>query len=98
MRKSFRNLLWGVLLAGVSCSEAPKGETATTSLPVYKDVPYLQDYSIKYDKQEDDLQLFEAFMDRNGVIQVSSSDGILRTHDGQFLYPESYYRIKPTAP
>ena len=98
MRKSFRNLLWGVLLAGVSCSEAPKGETATTSLPVYKDVPYLQDYSIKYDKQEDDLQLFEAFMDRNGVIQVSSSDGILRTHDGQFLYPGILLQDKTYRP
>ena len=98
MRKSFRNLLWGVLLAGVSCSEAPKGETAATSLPVYKDVPYLQDYSIKYDKQEDDLQLFEAFMDRNGVIQVSSSDGILRTHDGQFLYPGILLQDKTYRP
>ncbi|GBF21550.1 MULTISPECIES: ligand-binding sensor domain-containing protein [Arenibacter] len=98
MRKSFRNLLWGVLLAGVSCSEAPKGETAATSLPVYKDVPYLQDYSIKYDKQEDDLQLFEAFMDRNGVIQVSSSDGILRTHDGQFLYPGVLLQDKTYRP
>ena len=98
MRKSFRNLLWGVLLVGISCSEAPKGETATTSLPVYKDVPYLQDYSIKYDKQEDDLQLFEAFMDRNGVIQVSSSDGILRTHDGQFLYPGVLLQDKTYRP
>ena len=98
MRKSFRNLLWGVLLVGISCSEAPKGETAATSLPVYKDVPYLQDYSIKYDKQEDDLQLFEAFMDRNGVIQVSSSDGILRTHDGQFLYPGILLQDKTYRP
>ena len=98
MRKSFRNLLWVVLLAGISCSEAPKGETAATSLPVYKDVPYLQDYSIKYDKQEDDLQLFEAFMDRNGVIQVSSSDGILRTHDGQFLYPGVLLQDKTYRP
>ena len=98
MRKSFRNLLWGVLLAGISCSEAPKGETATTSLPVYKDIPYLQDYSIKYNKQGDDQVLSEAFMDRNGVIQVSSSDGILRTHDGQFLYPGVLLQDKTYRP
>ncbi|MEQ9582936.1 MAG: hypothetical protein RIM68_12380, partial [Arenibacter sp.] len=98
MRNSFRNLLWVVLLVGISCSEAPKGETAATSLPVYKDVPYLQDYSIKYDKQEDDLQLFGAFMDRNGVIQVFSSDGILRTHDGQFLYPGVLLQDKTYRP
>ncbi len=87
MRKSFRNVLWAVVLVGISCSESPKKETPKISLPVYKDVPYLQDYSIKYDKQKGDLLLSEAFMDRNRVIQVSSSDGILRTHDGQFLYP-----------
>ena len=98
MRKSFRNLLWGVLLAGISCSEAPKGETAATSLPVYKDIPYLQDYSIKYNKQGDDQVLSEAFMDRNGVIQVSSSDGILRTHDGQFLYPGVLLQDKTYRP
>lgn len=98
MRKSFRNLLWVVLLVGISCSEAPKGETATTSLPVYKDIPYLQDYSIKYNKQGDDQVLSEAFMDRNGVIQVSSSDGILRTHDGQFLYPGVLLQDKTYRP
>ena len=98
MRKSFQNLLWVVLLVGISCSEAPKGETATTSLPVYKDIPYLQDYSIKYNKQGDDQVLSEAFMDRNGVIQVSSSDGILRTHDGQFLYPGVLLQDKTYRP
>lgn len=98
MRKSFGNLLWIIFLAGISCSEAPKGETAKISLPVYKDVPYLQDYSIKYDKQKDDLLLFEAFMDRNKVIQASSSDGILRTHDGQFLYPGTLLQDKTYRP
>ena len=98
MRKSFRNLLFIVLLVGISCSESPKKETTATSLPVYKDVPYLQDYSIKYDKQEDDLLLFETYMDRNGVIQVSSSDGILRTHDGQFLYPGVLLQDKTYRP
>ena len=98
MRKSFRNLLWVVLLVGLSCSEAPKGEATTASLPIYEDVPYLQDYSIKYDKQEDDLQLFSAFMDRNGVIQVASTDGILRTHDGQFLYPGILLKDKTYRP
>ena len=98
MRKSFRNLLFIVLLVGISCSKSPKKEITATSLPVYKDVPYLQDYSIKYDKQEDDLLLFETYMDRNGVIQVSSSDGILRTHDGQFLYPGVLLQDKTYRP
>jgi hypothetical protein len=89
MKKRFRILVWAVLFTTISCSdsETPKGETAATSQPVYKDVPYKQDYSIKYNKQDKELTLSQVFMDRNGVVQISSSEGILRTHDGQFLYP-----------
>ncbi|MDN3593289.1 hypothetical protein, partial [Zunongwangia endophytica] len=37
-------------------------------------------------------------MDRNGVIQLLSSDGILRTHDGQFLYPGTLVKDKTYRP
>lgn len=56
-------------------------------MPIYEDVPYLQDYAVKYKLQNEDSALSKVFMDRNGTIQMASSDGILRTHDGQFLYP-----------
>jgi len=98
MRKSFRNSIWALLLVTISCSESPKGETNTASLPVYKDVPYLQDYSIKYNNQEEDIILSQAFMDRNEVIQVASSEGLLRTHDGQFLYPGVLIQDKTYRP
>jgi hypothetical protein len=55
-------------------------------MPVYQDVSYLQDLSVKYD-HTDDVRLLAAHADRNGVIQVMSSNGLYRTHDGQFLYP-----------
>ena len=70
----------------IACS-APSSEKSSSSQPVYEDAPYVQDLSIKYYKQDESLLLSKAFMDQNGVIQVMSSEGVLRTHDGQFLYP-----------
>lgn len=51
----------------------------------------MQDYSIKYmlpvAKGAAAAQLQKVFCDRNGVIQVCSSEGLLRLSGGQFLYP-----------
>jgi hypothetical protein len=59
--------------------------------PVYKDQPYSQSYSIKYDilpvKDPAVLRLQKCACDRNGVIQVCSSEGLLRPSGGAFLYP-----------
>lgn len=68
--------------------------------PVHKDTPFLQDYSIKYylDKQEINLQQVRS--DRNGVIKVLSSDGLLKPHGGEFLYPgtlETDRKYRPMA-
>lgn len=70
----------------ISCTP-PAEDSSSSSQPVYQDTPYLQDLSIKYYKQDESVQLSKAYMDQNGVIQVMSSKGVLRTHDGQFLYP-----------
>ncbi len=86
MRTFFPITAW-LLLLSLSCNEAPQQNNSSASLPVYKDVPYMQDYSVKYHANLDDLTLFSAHMDRNNLIQIASSEGILRTHDGQFLYP-----------
>lgn len=88
MRRVTYNYLWALLLIFSSCSEATKEKVEkAATLPVYKDVPYQQDYAVKYKVKNEDSSLSKVFMDRNGTIQVASSDGILRTHDGQFLYP-----------
>ena len=55
--------------------------------PVYQDVPYLQDYSVKYYVADSTVRLKSVFADRNGVIQVLSSKGLLRPQAGQFQYP-----------
>lgn len=59
--------------------------------PVYTDSSYTQDYSIKYAKlnvpDPAALRLEKIACDRNGVIQVLSSQGPLRPSGGAFLYP-----------
>ncbi|GAB4034833.1 hypothetical protein [Spirosoma jeollabukense] len=55
--------------------------------PVYQDVPYVQDYSVKYYVADSAVRLKSVFADRNGVVQVLSSKGLLRPQAGQFQYP-----------
>uniref|UniRef100_UPI003567413A hypothetical protein n=1 Tax=Mariniphaga sediminis TaxID=1628158 RepID=UPI003567413A len=55
--------------------------------PVYYDAPFLQDYSIKYYFEQPGVSLKKVAADRNGKIQVLSSEGLLHPHDGAFLYP-----------
>ncbi len=63
--------------------------------PVHKDLPYKQDFSIKYQlpkdaqklKAGDSIRLQKLACDRNGVIQILSSAGLLRPSAGAHLYP-----------
>ncbi len=58
----------------------------------YQDKPYQQDYSIKYYLDKPSGDLTGVACDRNGVVQVLSSGGLLQPVNGQFLYPG---RLKP---
>ncbi|MFS4418040.1 hypothetical protein [Maribacter sp. 2307ULW6-5] len=99
MKRSLIHYLFALLLLFASCSQTPKENTGQTiSLPVYEDVPYLQDHAIKYGIQKEGMALSKAFMDRNMVVQVASSHGILRTHDGRFLYPGTLVQDKTYRP
>ncbi|MEL7589462.1 MAG: hypothetical protein AAGU19_22300 [Prolixibacteraceae bacterium] len=62
-------------------------ESLSAQKPVYQDVPFVQDYSIKYDLNGEGQKLLKVASDRNGNIQVLSDKGLLKPHDGQFLYP-----------
>jgi hypothetical protein len=53
----------------------------------HQDKPFIQDYSIKFITESPDVKLIKVVSDRNGYIQIFSSKGLLRTHDGQFLFP-----------
>lgn len=75
-------------------------DAANKNKPVHADVPFLQDYSVKYYFERDGVQLLKAAADRNGKIQVLSTAGLLQPHDGRFLYPgtlESDNTYRPMA-
>ncbi len=60
-----------------------------TAQSKHKDLAFLQEYSEKYniEKNLPAVQLKKVFCDRNGVIQILSSTGILRPVAAQLLYP-----------
>jgi hypothetical protein len=68
-----------------SCSSGSKTTLATKEH--YTDKPFIQDYSIKFVIDTGDVKLLRVVADRNGYIQILSSEGLLRLRDGQFLFP-----------
>ena len=54
---------------------------------VYQDKPFVQDYSVKYYAGKPDAGLSGLACDRNGVIQVLSTEGLLHPANGHFLSP-----------
>ena len=85
MRSSMKGVL-SVLLFFVCTVQA---QHPAPGQPVYKDVPYPQKFSIKYPLAEGpvNFQLLQVVCDRNGVVQVLSSGGLLKPSGGALLSP-----------
>ena len=83
-----------ILLLVWSCSEK-KDPAART---VHNDKPYVQDYSIKFDLDQEGVILKSAYTDRNGVVQIYSSAGLLKPFAGEFLYPGKLVADKTYRP
>ena len=80
-----------------SCLESnSKGNS--TKQPVHSDFPFTQDFSIKYYLNERDVQLHKVYADRNGVIQILSSKGLMKPHAGEFLFPGTLVADKSYLP
>jgi hypothetical protein len=97
MRNIILNSLFGLSIFLMQCT-APSGEKASITQPVHQDVPYVQDYSINYYKTSENQKLLKSHMDRNGVIQTLSDQGLMRVHDGQFLYPGTLIKDQTYRP
>lgn len=82
-----RMLLCCIVFAATGFNKRPEAFPG----PGYPDTVFRQDFSIKYRigkvKNADNIRLEKVFCDRNGVVQVLSSEGLLRTSGGEFLYP-----------
>jgi len=64
-----------------------KEEVQKLEQPVYQDIAYLQDYSIKYDFKDTLLIPQKVATDRNGIIQILASNKLFRPNNGHFQYP-----------
>ncbi len=74
--------------------------TAQQTKQFHADKPFAQEYSIKYNFENPRVELQKVVADRNGYIQVLSSQGLLRPRAGQFLFPGtlvSDVHYKPTS-
>lgn len=69
-----------ILNACVSTPEA-------SDQPVYVDKAYTQEISIKYYFEDEAIDLYQAYSDRNGAVKIMSSSGLFIPDAGQFLYP-----------
>ena len=79
----------------ISCKEE---EHLSASQPVYSDVLYAQDFSIKYELSQEGVVLKKVFCNRDDVVQIYSSAGLLKTFAGEFLYPGSLVADKTYRP
>ena len=80
--KSIISLITIVALVG--CGTKDK---SNKHKPVYQDIPYIQDYAVKYYFDNVDIVPQKISADRNGVIQVLASNKLYRANNGRFQYP-----------
>ena len=76
----------GMMVFLLSCMDEP---VSTNAIPykVYRDTVFRQEFSIRYPFSEEGIQLQSVAADRNGSIRVLTSQGLLQTRAGQFLFP-----------
>lgn len=79
------------LILAIFCFLLSCGTPSTTSdnsaQPVYEDVPFWQEYSVKYYVGDENVALKKVAADWNGVIKVLATDDVLHLRHGDFLYP-----------
>lgn len=70
-----------ILITGCSPAKSPQ------DIRIHEDIPFVQEYSVKYLVPGENVKLYRIESDRNGYIQIFSSEGLLRPAQGQFLFP-----------
>ena len=86
--KRFLYCLFFMAVTRAAISQLPTAAATRRVQPVYTDSSYVQDYSIKYDwAGTGSDRLMKIVCDRNNVVQILSSRGLLRPSGGAFLYP-----------
>ena len=89
MKKNLRILSYLMLMLPAFMMWSACGESNKKGKQeAHADVPFIQDYSVKYYAESPEMTLFRVGLDRNGKIQLLGSNYRLQhlTH-GKFLYP-----------
>jgi hypothetical protein len=60
---------------------------STDLIQYHRDTLFIQDYSIKYLTGNEEITLKNVLSDRNGYVQIYSSEGLMRPSGGKFLFP-----------
>ena len=99
MNKNKQNnlLILLLLIFGLTITQITKAQRSK----VYReDEPFTQELSIKYDFDNPHVTLKKVVADRNGYIQILSSQGLLRPRAGQMLFPGTLVKdvqYRPTS-
>ena len=62
-----------VLISVLSCCRQLRSGVPASSVATYQDIPFVQDYSIKYPLEDSGVILEKVYEDRNGVLKILSS-------------------------
>lgn len=54
---------------------------------VYHDIPFKQDYSVRYYLADSTVNLHKVVCDRNNIVQILTSKGLMHPANGKLLYP-----------
>jgi hypothetical protein len=71
----------------IICTAACSNNKHPRPVQHHRDLPFVQDYSIKYPADDEKTVFHNVVSDRNGYIQVFSSAGLLKPSGGRFLFP-----------
>ena len=97
MNKNKQNNLL-ILLLLIFGLTTPRFAVAQRSSVYKADVPFTQEFSIKYDFDNPNIILKKVVSDRNGYIQVLSSHGLLRPRAGNMLFPGTLVKDEQYRP
>ena len=95
-----QRLLFAVAILAVLSACKPSQINDSKTKQFYEDIPFTQEYSVKYQIEDNETELLKVVSDRNGYIQIISSKGLLRPRDGQFLFPGTLVKdvhYRPTS-
>lgn len=74
-----------IVLISISCNSKKE----VNDQPVYQDIPYMQDYAVKFYFDDENIIPQRISSDRNSVVQVLASNKLFRPNNGRLQYPGS---------